>query len=399
MDLQAVFDQTTKEMTWEEVVATIQSMAEDMSEDTTIYPPPVFPCSSPFVAGQDVPEASQPHLLNPLSGENARSVPLGAAPCSSEDPLHLETAPGLNAEQSSLITDRGPLGPIQAGVTPADYAAPSVVPNTTSEQTEFEAELRELMTTLPSLADLASWYSPPPSPPRSPDSEPSSGPLLVLGKPNSSQLQPMEIESSDCRPQPVAFPGVNVVHCASIKYQGQVTQSDFPSSDSGAPPVVSLKRKRSDQDEGVPYVKKPLNAFMLYRKEQRPHVAAQLNISNSGELNRVLGQKWKSLLPEEKTKYYEEAEREKLIHILEYPTWSCKDNYGKKRKRHRRKVRPGDEAAQTSKEQRVEPVQTDLDHGEYHQWNNQTQTPATDYTYLYPCPTLTTIDLSAFHQT
>ncbi|XP_047455370.1 lymphoid enhancer-binding factor 1-like [Mugil cephalus] len=105
----------------------------------------------------------------------------------------------------------------------------------------------------------------------------------------------MEIESADCRPQPVAFPGVNVVHCAPIKYQGQVTQSDFPSSDSGAPPVVSLKRKRSDQDEGVPYVKKPLNAFMLYRKEQRPYVAAQLNINNSGELNRVLGQKWRRL--------------------------------------------------------------------------------------------------------
>lgn len=52
------------------------------------------------------------------------------------------------------------------------------------------------------------------------------------------------------------------------------------------------KRERdSQQDEDWPYVKKPLNAFMLYRQEQRANVAAELNIRDSATINKVLGQK------------------------------------------------------------------------------------------------------------
>lgn len=36
---------------------------------------------------------------------------------------------------------------------------------------------------------------------------------------------------------------------------------------------------------------------------------------------------WKSLSKEEQAKYYIEAEGKRMIHSLQYPEWSAKDNY------------------------------------------------------------------------
>lgn len=52
------------------------------------------------------------------------------------------------------------------------------------------------------------------------------------------------------------------------------------------------KRKPEDQhDEAQPYVKKPPNAFMVFMKEQRPNVVADLSISDSVSVNTMLGQR------------------------------------------------------------------------------------------------------------
>ncbi|KAM7389027.1 hypothetical protein PAMP_023025 [Pampus punctatissimus] len=75
------------------------------------------------------------------------------------------------------------------------------------------------------------------------------------------------------------------------------------------------------------YVKKPPNAFMLYRQEQRHNVVSQYNITDSAAVNKILGAKWKSLSMEQQTKYYEQAEMEKLFHAQQHPEWSAKENY------------------------------------------------------------------------
>lgn len=52
------------------------------------------------------------------------------------------------------------------------------------------------------------------------------------------------------------------------------------------------KRKRSSQpDCNRQYVKRPPNAFMIYRKEQRPHVVAETNITDCAAVNKILGQR------------------------------------------------------------------------------------------------------------
>ncbi|KAL7401764.1 hypothetical protein ABVT39_004397 [Epinephelus coioides] len=96
----------------------------------------------------------------------------------------------------------------------------------------------------------------------------------------------------------------------------------------------SKKRKREkEQSNEGPYVKKPLNAFMLFLKEHRANVDAELKGRGSAAVNTVLGQIWKSLTKEEQAKYFRQAETERVLHAQRHPEWSPSDNFGKKRKR------------------------------------------------------------------
>ncbi|XP_051929159.1 sex-determining region Y protein-like isoform X3 [Hippocampus zosterae] len=100
-----------------------------------------------------------------------------------------------------------------------------------------------------------------------------------------------------------------------------------PAAVNQMPAEALIKRKTAAQDSTGPYIKKPLNAFMLFMKEQRPVVKAQFLHENSAAVNKIMGQMWKSLSLEQQQKYYEESERLNRIHASTYPGWSCSDNY------------------------------------------------------------------------
>ncbi|XP_034402163.1 transcription factor 7-like 1-A [Cyclopterus lumpus] len=93
--------------------------------------------------------------------------------------------------------------------------------------------------------------------------------------------------------------------------------------------------QRDKDEEKKPHIKKPLNAFMLYMREERPNVVSQCRVKESATINQILGQRWHSLSKEEQAKYYELARKERLLHSKLYPGWSARDNYGKKKKRKR----------------------------------------------------------------
>ncbi|XP_054468469.1 transcription factor 7-like 1-B [Anoplopoma fimbria] len=95
--------------------------------------------------------------------------------------------------------------------------------------------------------------------------------------------------------------------------------------------------QQNREEEKKPHIKKPLNAFMLYMREERPKVVAQCKVKESATINQILGQRWHSLSKEEQAKYYELARKERLLHSKLYPGWSARDNYGKKKKRKRAK--------------------------------------------------------------
>ncbi|XP_051793287.1 transcription factor 7 isoform X2 [Acanthochromis polyacanthus] len=100
---------------------------------------------------------------------------------------------------------------------------------------------------------------------------------------------------------------------------------------------VKPQEAKREKEPKKPVIKKPLNAFMLYMKEMRAKVIAECTLKESAAINQILGRRWHALTREEQAKYYELARKERQLHMQLYPTWSARDNYGKKKRRKREK--------------------------------------------------------------
>ncbi|XP_034534735.1 transcription factor 7-like 1-B isoform X2 [Notolabrus celidotus] len=127
-------------------------------------------------------------------------------------------------------------------------------------------------------------------------------------------------------------------HVLSEEVLHEDTKEDFSTSAAPLPSTSeSKKRKREEaQDDDRPYIKKPPNAFMIFMNRQREKVPDELK----GKKNQCvyLGEKWQSLTDEQRKVYGELAEAERLLHNRLYPDWSSTDNYGRKRKRVRKRA-------------------------------------------------------------
>ena len=53
-----------------------------------------------------------------------------------------------------------------------------------------------------------------------------------------------------------------------------------------------MERKKKEKNS-KPHIKKPLNAFMLYMKEQRAKVVSECTLKESAAINQILGRKVK----------------------------------------------------------------------------------------------------------
>uniref|UniRef100_W5MVZ9 Transcription factor 7 n=1 Tax=Lepisosteus oculatus TaxID=7918 RepID=W5MVZ9_LEPOC len=105
---------------------------------------------------------------------------------------------------------------------------------------------------------------------------------------------------------------------------------------------------KRDKEPKKPVIKKPLNAFMLYMKEMRAKVIAECTLKESAAINQILGRRWHALSREEQAKYYELARKERQLHMQLYPSWSARDNYGKKKRRKREKQQDSSSAKHNS---------------------------------------------------
>ncbi|XP_061886849.1 transcription factor 7-like 1-A isoform X1 [Entelurus aequoreus] len=133
------------------------------------------------------------------------------------------------------------------------------------------------------------------------------------------------LASSSFSPRLVASSPPSVSHAAvTVK---QEARDDSPLRKS----VADVARESGGEHKA--HIKKPLNAFMLFMREERPNVVAQCQVKESATINQILGQRWHSLTKDEQSKYYELARKERLVHSQLYPGWSARDNYGKKKKR------------------------------------------------------------------
>eukprot|EP00118_Oscarella_pearsei_P005365 m.24614 g.24614 ORF g.24614 m.24614 type:complete len:338 (+) comp28653_c0_seq3:207-1220(+) len=105
------------------------------------------------------------------------------------------------------------------------------------------------------------------------------------------------------------------------------------------PPIMSTLTQQEMEGARANklHVKKPLNAFMLYMKDMRPHVIKECTLKESAAINQILGKKWHSLDRAEQARYYEMARKERALHQTLYPGWSARDNYATNKKKKKKK--------------------------------------------------------------
>ncbi|XP_035988051.1 transcription factor 7 [Fundulus heteroclitus] len=116
----------------------------------------------------------------------------------------------------------------------------------------------------------------------------------------------------------------------SSPYNQPMSEPVAPPAD---PPTCTRPCYHSNSVSSRQAVKKPLNAFMLYMKETRHQVLQEGCEKESSAINRILGRRWHALSRSEQSKYYELAQKERLLHMQLYPGWSARDNYGKRKRK------------------------------------------------------------------